>query len=138
MQQQRGEHRAGFADAVEPAVDAAASYAERKRAEGIAGMTSVVAAVHRAADEIESQLPTAAEYTHQAAERLEKASDALRSQPLENVARSIGEFARTRPVAFLGGAVLAGFALSRFLKSSARAGDSGIADRARASDPSRR
>ena len=56
---------------------------------------------------------------------LEKATEALRSQRIEDVARSIGQFARERPVAFLGGAMLAGFALSRFLKSSGGSRDRG-------------
>jgi hypothetical protein len=33
--------------------------------------------------------------------------------------RSLNNFARSQPAAFFGGAVLAGFALSRFFKSSA-------------------
>jgi hypothetical protein len=119
MEERRGGRGDEFQQTVGPAVEAAADYAERKKSEGIAEMSNIAAAMHRAADDIEAQLPTAAHYAHEAAASLEKATEALRSQRIEDMARSVGEFARQRPVAFLGGAMLAGFALSRFLKSSA-------------------
>jgi len=120
MDQHQGDHRPGIAEAIEPAVHQAASYAEQKKAEGAAGIGGMAEAVHRAAQEIEGEMPAAARYVHEAAARLEHASAALRNQRIEDMARSIGDFARHRPVAFLGGAFLAGFALSRFLKSSAQ------------------
>jgi hypothetical protein len=119
MNQERVEQRPVIAEAVEPAVREAATYAERKKAEGAAGLGGVADAVHRAAEQIEGEMPTAAHYVHEAAAGLEHASAALRDKHIEDVARSIGDFARQRPVAFLGGAFLAGLALSRFLKSSA-------------------
>jgi hypothetical protein len=45
----------------------------------------------------------------------------VRNQSIEDIITAIDEFARRQPVAFFGGSVLAGFVLSRFLKSSAGA-----------------
>jgi hypothetical protein len=45
----------------------------------------------------------------------------LRERSLDDLMQSFGRFARTQPATFFGGAVVAGFALSRFLKSSADA-----------------
>ena len=122
MDQDRGDEGARIGDAVEPAVQKAASYAEQKKADGAAGIGAVAEAVHRAARQMEGEIPTAAHYVHEAAAGLEHASAALRNNRIEDLARSMGDFARQRPVAFLGGAFLAGFALSRFLKSSASDG----------------
>jgi hypothetical protein len=119
MEQERGDGRPGLPEAIGPAVQEAAAYAERKKAQGAARIDSVADAVHRAASEMESKMPTAAHYVHEAAAGLEQASAVLRNRRIEDLARSIEKFARERPAAFLGGAVLAGFALSRFLKSSA-------------------
>lgn len=119
MNQHRDGERGPLVEAVEPAAQQAASYAEQKKAEGAAGIGAVAEAVHRAARQIEGEIPTAAHYVHEAAAGLEHASAALRNNRIEDLARSMGDFARQRPVAFLGGAFLAGFVLSRFLKSSA-------------------
>ena len=75
--------------------------------------------MHRAADDLETQIPGAADYVHEAADRLEQASAALKERSLDDLVGTLGQFARNQPVAFFGTTVLAGFVLSRFLKSSA-------------------
>jgi hypothetical protein len=72
-----------------------------------------------AAREIEQKMPQAAGFIHDAAARLEGAAASLRERSVDDLMRSLNDFARTQPAVFFGGAVLAGFALSRFLKSSA-------------------
>jgi hypothetical protein len=63
--------------------------------------------------------PFAARCVEQAAEGLQRASDALEQRDFDELIGGVEDFARRQPVAFLGGAVLAGFGLARLMKSSA-------------------
>lgn len=93
--------------------------AEEQKSAGAERLGDVARAVHQAADNIGRQLPSpAADYIHQAASSLERASSKLRESSVEDLVRSVNEFAHRQPVIFFSAAVLTGFALSRFLKSS--------------------
>ncbi|HEX5509302.1 MAG TPA: hypothetical protein VFX37_12430 [Pseudolabrys sp.] len=94
----------------------AAEDAKAKGADQIAGMTR---AVHGAADQLGEELPKAAGLIHAAAEKLEGASANLREKSVEDLVEGFTNFTRRQPAVAFAGAVLAGFALSRFLKSSA-------------------
>jgi predicted Zn-dependent protease len=102
----------GMASGVKEAADEA-------KAKGLDHVAGVGRAVHGAADELGRELPQAAGYIHSVADRLESASSALRERSVEDLASSFNNFARRQPAAAFAGSVLAGFALSRFLKSSA-------------------
>jgi len=99
--------------------DRAVDAAEDAKTKGVDQMAGVAGAVHGAADELSRELPQAAGYIHSVADRLESASSALRERSLEDLMSSLNHFARRQPAAAFAGSVLAGFALSRFLKSSA-------------------
>jgi hypothetical protein len=60
-----------------------------------------------------------AQYVEQAASSVEQIADTLHRQDLTDLMRRTEDFARRQPGLFIGGAVAAGFALARFLKSSA-------------------
>jgi hypothetical protein len=92
----------------------AADTAKNKGADQIAGVTR---AVRQAADEISHDLPQAASYIHAAAAQMDQMSVALRERNIEEIVSSLGGFARRQPAAAFAGSLLAGFALSRFLKS---------------------
>lgn len=112
--------RKSVVDAVRPMQDSVRSYAEQQKTLGAEQIDGVARATHRAAQEIEAQMPGIARSVHRAASRLDGASSALREGNLEDLTAQVGDFARARPAVFFGGAILAGFALSRFLKTSAR------------------
>lgn len=57
-------------------------------------------------------------YADRAAEQVERLSNYLRDNDLRGFVRDTEDFARRRPEVFLGGALLAGLALARFLKAS--------------------
>jgi hypothetical protein len=59
-----------------------------------------------------------ASYVHGAAAQLEDAAKTLRHRSVDELIDGIGSFARAQPAVFFAGAVLAGLALTRFLKSS--------------------
>jgi hypothetical protein len=60
-----------------------------------------------------------AQYVEQAATSVDQIADTLSRQDLRDLMRHTENFARRQPGLFIGGAVAAGFALARFLKSSA-------------------
>src|SRR5437764_615742 len=107
---------AKLAEATEPVARRARQLAEQQKAAGAETIGSLAGAVHGAARELETQIPRAAGYVHDAAARLENAAQQLRQRSLDDLASGLGQFARTQPAAFFGGAVLAGLAISRFLK----------------------
>lgn len=102
--------------------DQARHLAEEQKGRGAERLNGVARAVHSAASEFERDLPQAAGYIHEAASQIERASTAVREKSIEDIVAAIDDFARRQPVAFFGGSVLAGFVLSRFLKSSASLG----------------
>jgi ABC-type transporter Mla subunit MlaD len=96
----------------------AADLAERQKKSGADQLSGIAGAVHAAASELEQQLPGAAGYVHDAATRLDDAASGLRNRSLSDLMEDIRRLGQERPMALFGGAVVAGFALSRFLKSA--------------------
>jgi hypothetical protein len=81
----------------------------------------VAGAVRRAANEFDKDVPQAAQYIRLAADQIGTVSDAFRRRDLNQLVADVQGFARRQPTAFLGAAVLAGFAAVRFLKTSTAA-----------------
>ena len=106
-------------ESIRPTAEQAQSFAERQKSLGAEQLGGVARAVHSAAREFESQMPLVAQSVHDAARRLEGAAGALQRQSAGELLAGINQFARERPGVFFGAAVLAGFAASRFLKSTA-------------------
>jgi hypothetical protein len=94
--------------AVDQQKDAAAG-----RIEGVAQ------ALRSASDDLEHRgQPMVAEYSRQVAEGLESMANWVSKRNIDDMVGGIEDFARQRPIAFMGGAMVAGFALARFMKSS--------------------
>jgi hypothetical protein len=104
------------AEAVKEETREAADHAKSRSADKIDGLTR---AIHGAADELGQQVPQVASYVHAAADRVEGASQALRDRSIEEMAADFAAFTRRQPGAAFALSALAGFALTRFLKSSA-------------------
>jgi hypothetical protein len=81
-------------------------------------ISGVAGAVRRAANEFDDNIPLAGQYIRRAATQIDSASEALRRRELRELLGGVQDFARRQPTAFLGAAVLAGFAVVRLLKSS--------------------
>ncbi|HVT55322.1 MAG TPA: hypothetical protein VHD34_04655 [Xanthobacteraceae bacterium] len=96
----------------------AKQFAEQQKNAGVERVDKVADAMHDAAHELDRQVPQASEYIHKAASRLEDAATAVRERSIDDLAGQVGDFARRQPAIFFGGALLAGLAFSRFLKSS--------------------
>ena len=93
---------------------------EAQKARGVDAIRQFAHAIDSAATELERQSRTVARTVHDAARRVEGLSDNLSNRSLNELIDSAAELARAQPALFIGGSVAAGFALARFLKSSAR------------------
>ena len=80
---------------------------------------SLADTLRRAAREFDRDLPIAGVYIRKAASQVEGAADSIKTGNFNDLVRGAQSFARRQPTAFLGMAVLAGFGVVRFLKSSA-------------------
>ncbi len=80
---------------------------------------SLADTMRRAAREFDTDLPIAGAYIRKAASQIEGVSDSIKTGNFNDLLRGAQSFARRQPTAFLGIAVLAGFGVVRFLKSSA-------------------
>jgi gas vesicle protein len=89
-----------------------------QRGVGAEYVGSLAETIRRAAREFDKDLPIAGKYIRQAAVQVENVSDSIRTGDFNDLVRNAQSFARRQPTAFLGMAVLAGFAAVRFLKSS--------------------
>ena len=94
------------------------SSVEQQKAAGADFVTGVAGAMRRAANEFDKDVPQAAQYMRLAADQVGTVSDAFRRRDLNQLVADVQGFARRQPTAFLGAAVLAGFAAVRFLKTS--------------------
>lgn len=106
----------GIAEAVQ---DRAAGFAEEQKRAGADQAEGLARAVHRAADELQGSSPQLAHYVREAADSTGQLAEALRNRSVGDLVGGVEDFARRQPVAFFGATVLAGFALARFVKSSA-------------------
>jgi paraquat-inducible protein B len=100
-------------------INQAEQIAEKQKRLGAEQMDELAKAVHGAADELKQQMPKAADFVHGAASRLEQGAGALRDRSIGELMNSLNDVAHRNPLAMFGVAIVAGFAISRFLKSSA-------------------
>ena len=111
------QHARDLADDAKARARAAANQQKDAAAEQVHGFAS---ALRTAADDLSGRNQRlSASWVEQAADSLEHVSGALQGQDFDELIGSIEDFARRQPVTFLGGAVLTGLVLARFMKSSA-------------------
>ena len=96
------------------------STADRQKDVAAQQMGGWAHALRTASDDLRNRgQEIAAGYVGQAADGLERASGTVRTRDVDDLIGTVEDFARRQPVAFLGGAVAAGFGLARFMRSSA-------------------
>jgi gas vesicle protein len=116
------EQASEFADAAKnvasQATDRLKDKVSEQRGAGAEYVGTLAETIRRAAREFDNDLPIAGKYIRKAAAQVENVSDSIRTGDINDLVSSAQSFARRQPTAFLGMAVLAGFAAVRFLKSS--------------------
>lgn len=126
--QPQQEHAADVKQMASQAGEKLMDTAEQQKRAGADFMTGIASAVRRAAGEFDGQVPQAAHYIRSAADQMETMSDALRRRDIGQMLSDVQSFARRQPSAFLGASFLAGFAMVRFLRSSASDASSSARD----------
>ena len=118
--------KAQASDLADAAKDVASQATEKlkdavneRKSSGAEYVGTLAETMRRAAREFDADLPIAGTYIRKAAEQVDGVSEGIRSGNLNDLVRNAQSFARRQPTAFLGMAVLAGFGVVRFLKSSA-------------------
>jgi hypothetical protein len=97
----------------------ARSAADQQKDAAAGSIEGVAQALRSASDDLEHRgQPMVAQYSRQVAEGLESMATWVSRRNIDDLVGGIEDFARQRPVAFMGGAMVAGFALARFMKSS--------------------
>jgi hypothetical protein len=94
--------------------------AEDQKARGVEAIQCFARAIGSAAGELDSQSPRIAQSVRDAAQKVDGLSHNISGRNVDELMNAATELARSQPMLFIGGAIAAGFALSRFLKSSAR------------------
>jgi hypothetical protein len=102
------------------AKDAASAALNEQKQTAAGTLADFAQALRKAAHEGGAQQSGVAGFAEVAADGLERFSGTLRSKDLNALAHDVESFARSRPIAFFGAAVAAGFIAMRFLKSSQR------------------
>lgn len=116
------DHASDFVDAAKDvasqASDKLKGAVDDRKSSGAEYVGSLADSMRRAAREFDADLPIAGTYIRKAASQVEGVSDTIRTGSFNDLVRNAQSFARRQPTAFLGIAVLAGFGVVRFLKSS--------------------
>ena len=114
-----GELRRQAEDTAKGVRQRARSAVDHQKDAAVGRIEGVAHALRSASDDLrERGQPMVAEYSRQVAEGLESMADSLSRRNVDDLVGGVEDFARDRPVAFIGGAMVAGFALARFMKSS--------------------
>ena len=111
--------KSGARQAADEAQRTANAYAEQGRAAAAGGISDFASAIRRASDELgQRDQDLAARLVSQAASSLEDIANTVSHTSVDDVMHSMKGFARRNPAVFVGGAVLAGLAVGRFLRAS--------------------
>jgi hypothetical protein len=121
-------HASDFTDAAKDvasqATDKLKDAVNDRKSSGAEYVGTLAETMRRAAREFDTDLPIAGTYIRKAAEQVDRVSEGIRNGNLNDLVQNAQSFARRQPTAFLGIAVLAGFGVVRFLKSSAEGNSS--------------
>ncbi len=110
-------------DVASQATDKLKQAVDAQKSAGADYVGSLAGTIRRAAREFDNDLPIAGTYIRKAAVQVEGIADTIKTGNFNDLIRGAQSFARRQPTAFLGMAVLAGFGVVRFLKSSATDAD---------------
>src|SRR5215204_6388037 len=123
--------REKFKEAADAAKDAAAGAADRfqdqareQQRSGADFVGRFAGNIREAARAFENDVPFAARGINSVAEYVEAAAEKIRDGSFRDLVDNAKDFAKRRPAAFLGVAVLAGFAAVRFLKAAGQSSSS--------------
>ncbi len=112
--------KAAIGEMAEPLKEKAEQVAEDQKLVGTGHMRTLASAVHGAGRQLEDGMPKIAKAVHGVAQQIEQTADDLRNRSMDDLFEGFDRYARRQPALVFGGALMAGFVLTRFLKSSAK------------------
>ena len=104
---------------VENAAESARNMAAEQKDLLVGQMDGVTNALGKAANELEQEGQSGAQFARMIADSAERLTSTLRENDLDSMLGKAQDFGRRQPVAFMGAAALLGFAASRFVGASA-------------------
>lgn len=122
LQQAAEEARAAGQEVAEEVRAEAESAAEAGKEAAAGRLENIVSALYASADELGRKQDRLGDAVRGIAGQVHSAAQHLREQDLGGLSREISDFARRNPGAFLAGAALLGFAVSRLATVPARQG----------------
>ena len=117
-------------EALSDAKESAQEKAESVKGQAADEIERTAHGLEAAADEL-GDAPLQQELLREAADGLSQLARTVQNKSLGALVGDLSDFGRQNPVAYLGGAALAGFALARFARASAPEPARGFADRSR-------
>jgi len=102
----------------EPLKDKALEVAKEQKDVGADHLRMLARAMESASQAVQSDVPQLANYIKNLSGKIDKVSSDIREQELDQLGQTASDFAKRNPALVFGGAMLAGIALTRFLKSS--------------------
>jgi len=109
---------AGARSAIAEARDVAAGKSAEMKDVAAGEIARTAKGLEAAAAELEGS-PLQQDLLHEAAEGLKQISQSIQGKSIGTIVEDLSDFGRRNPLAYLGGAALAGFALARFARASA-------------------
>lgn len=113
--------RAGTGQAIDEARQLVREVAEEQKKKAAEAVGGIARTLQRSAGTMTTENETMARYTQIAAERLDDVARYLRQSSSNDLVEGAENFARRQPAWFIGGALVSGFLVARFLKSSPEA-----------------
>jgi hypothetical protein len=92
---------------------------DKQKAKAAQGLGSIADVIHQAGDGLRSENEALASMVDTASTQLKQFADHIRTRGAGDLMEDVAAFGRRRPAVFVGGALLIGLGLARFLKSSA-------------------
>lgn len=112
-----GQSRGGGPGLVHKAQEKISSTVDQQKGRIADEIGAVGTALHSAAGKLEQEHGATGRYAQMAADQIDGLADYLRDMDPDRMAGEVQRFARHRPELFLGGAIIAGMLLGRFLRS---------------------
>ena len=111
-----GDQARGLADDAKKSAEA---FAEERKTQGAERLQGVADTVERVADQVAEESPAMADWVRKAAHGLDDVSRNVKDKSVGELLGMAKDFANREPAAFIAASAVAGFAMSRLLKSSA-------------------
>lgn len=111
---------AGVLGTIQQRVTTRAEEQKNRAADGLGGIANVI---HNASSELRTENEAVAQYVDMASDQLRRMADQIRQKGVSEMVDDLNRFARRRPALFIGGALLVGIGIARFLKASSDRGE---------------